>query len=301
MSEGSPRFETLDAAVTVKQRDAEIHVTSHDGTSVALSVQGWTGLSPTHEFGVRSDRRLGGRTREIGFPIRGVSVRARSGDVSLDAENGIRWPGGALLPNKDTTLPLPAGTYVVRAESSPLVLVGFEGRATLDTGAETATLSFPEPTRVTLGLRTRLSVPTHRLTIPPTPEGVATALTHLSAAHRTTTPDRTFPTLRAHPPLVEFGERVAVPEVVRERTPETGIVVRTPDSYDALYRVASLSYHLGASVIAEDRESPLLCAPEIGVERALADGDAAVLLRRCFGFDAIAREGGPYRAGIREL
>jgi hypothetical protein len=297
----SPRFETLDTAVAVERRDAGIRATSHDGASITLSVRGWTELSPAHEFDVRSDHRLGGRTREIGFPTRIVSVRARSPDVSFDATDGSWWLGDALLPDEDTTMQLPAGEYVVRAESSPLVLVGFEGDATFHAGVETATLSFSEPSRVTLGLRTRLSVPTHRLTIPPTPEGVATALTHLSAAHRTTTPDRTFSTLRAHPPLVEFGEQVAVPDAVRERTPETGIVVRTPDAYDALYRIASLSYHLGARVVVEDRETPLLCAPETGVERPLTNGDAAALLRRCFGFDAIAREGGPYQAHVREL
>ncbi|PYZ02741.1 hypothetical protein C8039_05220 [Halogeometricum sp. wsp3] len=77
--------------------------------------------------------------------------------------------------------------------------VHFDGPASLHSAGITTVLSFQEPTSITVGFvwdATR----TAALQVPATPEGLATAITHLSGAHHTMQPSRSHPELRGHPP-----------------------------------------------------------------------------------------------------
>jgi hypothetical protein len=129
--------------------------------------------------------------------------------------------------------------------------------------------------------------------VPFSPTGVATAVTHAAAACEVTTPARSDPANRGHPPLLSFGE-LDVPRTVAERTPETGITVRVPADYGDLYAVAPLAYYLGATVVADDdvRAARISAPPDVG--RSLSTGgalagEAAELLRSVFVLDCLAR------------
>lgn len=158
-----------------------------------------------------------------------------------------------------------------------------------------ATVLFEGPTPVTVGFRERTPDPP-TVTVPPTPAGVATALTHAASALRTTGPGRSHPGQRSHPPLVAFGDR-DVPAAVRRATPETGIEFRLPASLSACCLAAPLAFYLGATVrVDEGREAPVLRAPATDLRRefpaedaAFADG-VATLLRRVFLLDCLVRD-----------
>lgn len=142
------------------------------------------------------------------------------------------------------------------------------------------------------------------LRVPPTPEGCATAVTHLSSALKTTGPERSHPDCRGHPPLV--GVRVGepqIPEAVVEATPDTGIELRLPESLTHAVVGAPLAYYLGASVGVGAAE-PALVAPDAGVHEplgALPEFQSRVvdLLRRVFALDCLVRNrpGEPVLAG----
>ena len=132
------------------------------------------------------------------------------------------------------------------------------------------------------------------LRVPPTPEGCATAVTHLSSALATTGPERSHPDCRGHPPLVEVrvGEP-HVPESVVEATPDTGIELRLPGSLAHAVIGAPLAYYLGASVSVGASE-PALVAPDAGVHEPLGAMPAfqnrvVDLLRRVFVLDCLVR------------
>ena len=140
--------------------------------------------------------------------------------------------------------------------------------------------------------------------VPPTAEGCATAVTHLSAALATTGPERSHPDCRGHPPLVEVrvGEP-QVPDVVAEATPDTGIELRLPESLTHAVVGAPLAYYLGASVSVGASE-PALVAPDAGVHEPLGtlpefQGRVVDLLRRVFALDCLVRSrpGEPVLAG----
>lgn len=151
---------------------------------------------------------------------------------------------------------------------------------------------FGDRTPITLGFRDgNVCPPT--VTVPPTPEGVATALSQLPAAHRTGDPRRSHPAYRDHPPLVAFGDE-DVPRRVREAVPDTGIELLVPGELDYLLVAAPLGYYLGATVRISDGP-PLLQAPGAGFERCFSrlpcfEGEAADLLRRVVFLDSLVRD-----------
>ncbi|MFB6071602.1 MAG: hypothetical protein ABEJ88_01390 [Halobacterium sp.] len=137
--------------------------------------------------------------------------------------------------------------------------------------------------------------PTATVTIPKTLDGVATALTHAASALGTTTPDRTTPAVRRHPPAVEFGDSVDVPEEVAADTPDTGIEFVLPRSLRALFVAAPLAYYLGADVTVDAGVTPRLRAPAADVSYAFESlpTDVPETLERVFWLDCLARSAGP--------
>jgi hypothetical protein len=128
--------------------------------------------------------------------------------------------------------------------------------------------------------------------IPRTPAGVAVAVTHAAAAHETTGPARSLQANRGRPPAVEFGETLDVPPALASATPETGIELRLPASLRSVFVAAPLAFYLGAEVSVADDADPRLLAPDVGVDRALADLtlDVPDLLARTFWLDCLVRE-----------
>lgn len=308
-------FDTDTPLVRVEREEASIRAVDPSGTSVRVTTRGWESLDPRHEFPERVDRRVGGRTRELRFSPQYANVRSLDDDIDLGDSGRAAFESEAHGIAEGETLDLEPASYLFRAGSELYAFARFDGGATISRDESGVSLSFSQPTTVTLGFRTLLRIPRERVTVPRTPSGIATAITHMSVAHRTLSPDRSFGTMRSYPPLVEFGDEVEIPDGVRERTPQTGIELRLPDSFEAVFAGASLAYYLGADVVTEDREYPVLRAPEAGVDYTF-DGEqgdtdqpdterfdvaAGRLLRRVFGLDCLVRNGGPYASDLEEL
>lgn len=136
------------------------------------------------------------------------------------------------------------------------------------------------------------------ITVPPTPEGVAAGLSHLSAALETTGPARSHPSMRGRPPALELGAELSIPDAVRDDVPETGIELHVPPELDYLFVVAPLAYYLGAEVKLDAHGPPRLFVPETGIEcrfRELPTFQHGVgrVLRRVFFLDSLVREHAP--------
>ncbi|AEH37742.1 hypothetical protein [Halopiger xanaduensis] len=209
---------------------------------------------------------------------------------------------------------LPPGEYVVDVDAEIKVYLQFTGRAIIEQtdDFESIVVSFPERTRVTLGFRSRNELPVGSMTVPDEPAAIAEAITHLGAAHRTDGPDRTYPTLRGHPPLLEPGDELEISDCLRADVPETGIELAVPPRYEPLYVTAPLAYYLQASVHVTDTlegadcpDGARLRLPEQGVERHLPampalESDVERLLRKTFFLDCLVRNAGPYGTALGE-
>ncbi|QSW98742.1 hypothetical protein [Haloterrigena alkaliphila] len=210
-------------------------------------------------------------------------------------------------------LSLTPGEYVVDIDTEIKTYLRFSGAATIEKtdDFEETVVSFPDRVRVIVGFRSHHELPAGTITVPDAPEGIAAAITHLASSHKTDGPDRTYPTLRGHPSLLEAGDSLEIPECIREEFSTSGIELVVPPDYESLLVTAPLAYYLQAAV--EPRAPPetspehaVLRLPEFGIEKRLSpmpalERDVERLLRKAFFFDCLVRNAGPYGTNLSEV
>ena len=216
------------------------------------------------------------------------------------------------LDPEGSPLSLPPGEYVVDVDTEIKTYLRVSGTATIEKtdGYEETVVSFPDRARVIVGFRSHHELPTGTMTVPDTPQGIAAAITHLAASHKTDGPNRTYPTLRGHPPLLERGDDLDIPDRIREKRSGSGVELVVPPNYESLFVTAPLAYYLQATVELADRhgtgpDHATLRLPEVGVERRLSpmpalERDVERLLGKAFFFDCLVRNAGPYATDLAE-
>ncbi|MDQ2048960.1 hypothetical protein RBH26_00525 [Natronolimnohabitans sp. A-GB9] len=278
-----------------------LRVTDADNTELsvhgsALSVDG-TGPDIPRPV----DETIVVTTDELRFP----HAVAYAFSLGADEQHELDPDGSALS--------LSPGEYVVDIDTQIKTYLRFSGAATIEKtdGYEETVVSFPDRVRVIVGFRSHHELPAETITVPDTPEGIAAAISHLAAAHKTDGPDRTYPSLRGHPSLLERGESLEIPDTVRAGRPDSGIELIVPADYESLFVTAPLAYYLQATVTPREppetgtADGPILRLPEFAIETRLSampdlERDVGRLLRKCFFFDCLVRNAGPYGTNLGE-
>ncbi|SEV95415.1 hypothetical protein [Natrinema salifodinae] len=234
-------------------------------------------------------------------------------------------------------LSLSPGEYVVDIDTDIKAYLRFSGAATIERtdDYESIVVSFPNRTRTILGVRCRHEFPAGTITVPDDPAAVAEAITHLAASHKTAGPDRSYPTLRGHPSLLERGDELEISDCIRSDTPDHGIELLVPPDYESLFVTAPLAYYLQATVRTTDeafgdrprpgsgsgsrlgsgadpgprsgskRDRPRLRLVDRAIEEPLSpmpdlERDVERLLRKTFFLDCLVRNAGPHGTTLAE-
>ncbi len=277
--------------------DDTLRVTDADNAAVSVCGSGLAGAREGPDIPRPVDETIVVTTDELWFPHAVVYA------FSLGSSNRYE-----LDPVGDP-LSLPPGEYVVDVDTEIKVYLRFSGGATIERtdDFESIVVTFPDRTRTILGFRSRHEFPTGTMTVPDSPEGIAAAITQLASSHKTTGPDRTYPTLRGHPPLIESGETLDISDRIRSNAPDTGIELIVPPEYESLFVTAPLAYYLQAAVrIAADGNGPRLRLPAVAVEIELAampdlERNVERLLRKTFFLDCLIRNAGPHGTSLSEV
>ncbi|RQG96412.1 hypothetical protein [Natrarchaeobius chitinivorans] len=225
---------------------------------------------------------------------------------------GLDTPERHELDPCGETLSLSAGEYVVDVDTDIKTYLRFSGPATIERSDtfDSVVITFPDRTPLAIGFRSRHELPTGTITVPDSPADVAETLTHLASASKTTGPDRTYPTLRGHPPLVETGPTLEIPERIRTETPDSGIELLVPSAYEPLFVTAPLAYYLQAHVrtledadISRDLDRPRIRLTDPALEKRLSpmpdlERDVERMLRKVFFMDCLVRNAGPYGTNL---
>lgn len=161
-------------------------------------------------------------------------------------------------------------------------------------------LDFHERTDVQVGVRSLHERPAATIQTTTEPRDMMRALSCLGSALKTSSPERSFPTLRGHPPLIELGDEFDAPEELEHG--ETNIRLELPPTYEYLYPAASLAYYLNADVVPAD--DPRLVTTD-GFERSLEgpngyEETVSQILRQIFFFDCVTRTEGLYSVDLHE-
>lgn len=217
-----------------------------------------------------------------------VHVHDASGDVvaELQADSRVEIDDG--------------GQYELGIHSSIQLYCRVDGPFTIDQGFGNFEISFPASTVVTIGARTLHERPAGTIVTTPDEQGLADAISLFSSALKTTSPERSFPTLRGHPPLVELGDSFDVPDGIEPRTAD--VTIEVPESYRHLLTVAPLSYYLAADV--EFGADPRLVTDD-GFSLGLGTGQAfedtvARTLKQQFLLDCVVRTEGLFPTELHE-
>jgi hypothetical protein len=193
-----------------------------------------------------------------------------------------------------------AGTYGLELCAPMKLYLRVEGAVSVTADATRTRIAFDGPTEVILGGRSHHEQPATTLTTTDDPVDVMRALSTLSSALKTTSVERSYPTLRGHPPLVERGDALSIPDGLT--TPDTGVRIELPPSLDHAYVAAPLAYYLGADLVPGDRPR---ITTETGFEHRLDtprgfEREVERVLKQTFFVDCLVRTEGYYTVDLHE-
>ncbi|WP_227353520.1 caspase family protein [Haladaptatus salinisoli] len=205
-----------------------------------------------------------------------------------------------LTVGPETATTFPDDEYYVELSTPVKTYLRFRSAVEVDASSERLVLNFDGETTVEVGVRSRHSRPAGTVTTTADPVDVMAAISTFGSALKTTSPERSFPTLRGHPPAVELGDALRVPDDLRP--PETGIRIEIPPRYESIFPVAPLAYYLGAELapgrnprIVTEGTAHALDHPERGFE-----GEVERVLKQTFLLDCVTRTEGLYRVDLHE-
>ena len=240
---------------------------------------------------------LSGRTARLRVPGTDPTVTALDCNAQYTLTTAAELPDGAYLLSTTVRTTGAAGDSPLAAEQGR-IHIRFDGSASLRPTEGGTVLSMWNAQRVTVGVGEYTSIGPAHLRIEESPAGLATGLSHLSAAHHTLAPSRSHPGQRGHPPLLTVGDETSIPSELRNTKPETGIELRVPPCVESLFVVAPLAYYLGAEVTLRDRPETVLTADGTDVHHefepfpALQD-ELASMVQRVFYLDCLVRRMNP--------
>lgn len=193
-----------------------------------------------------------------------------------------------------------SGSYILDLSTQIKSYIEVEGPVEITVDLCEIRFTFDEPTAVDIGFRSRHSRPAATVTTTADPVDMMAAVSTFGSALKSTSPERSFPTLRGHPPTVELGETLDIPAYIQ--SPETGIEIEVPATYESLYPVAPLAYYLGADVV--PGPTPRLVT-ENGFEYAFDypegfERGVEQTLKQVFLLDCLTRTEGFYRVDLHE-
>ncbi len=231
-----------------------------------------------------------------------LAVEDATGTVTVfDAEGAVE-----AKPGTDSwTESIPAGTYYLNVADHVKTYLRVEAPEgiTIERDDETSTveIDFGRPIDVGIGARSASERPAATITTSPAPEDMMTAISYLGSALKDDGPMRSYPSLRGHPPEIELGDELDVPDGLQK--PDAGIRLELPRSYEHAYIAAPLAYYLGATVepgatprlVTDDGFSFPLDGPN-GYERTVER-----VLKQVFTCDCFVRSAGPYAYGLADL
>ncbi|QLG62892.1 caspase family protein [Halorarum salinum] len=192
-----------------------------------------------------------------------------------------------------------AGRYELEVSSAPMKLyLRLDGPFRIDSEGDRTRFEYDGTRTVRVGARSFHGRPAGTVTVPETPRGLMDAVSTFGSALATTSPERSFPTLRGHPPLVSFGDEREIPSFAAP--PGTGVRIAVPEEWGAVYTVATLAYYLGATVVPGD--APAVTAA--GTTHRLDGGGLAAetreFLEHVFLLDCVVRTEGFYDVDLHE-
>ncbi|MEM2934598.1 MAG: hypothetical protein QXL78_06695 [Methanocellales archaeon] len=182
-----------------------------------------------YKFRFPVDRILGVRCRKMQFNAFLTFVR-RAGDYELIKQ--ITHPG---------VFEFDRDGYILEINAHLKVYIFVEAGMKIIFDESKISFEFDSKTSVIIGARSYSKKPQARIKITKDLRDIARAISQLSSAIKTDNCERTYPTLRGHPPLIDFSKKAVIPEL---RKFKSGVEIYVPPKLEYIYSAAPLVYYL---------------------------------------------------------
>lgn len=159
-------------------------------------------------------------------------------------------------------------------------------------------LEFDSEAEVIIGVRSYSRKPQAKILVTRSLKDIARAISQLSSAIKIDSCERTYPTLRGHPPLIDFSKKAEIPELRKFRS---GVEIFVPPKLEYLYAAAPLAYYLLADL--KIGSPGIEC--ENGFYRELPEfpefeDRVSEILQQVFFLDCLVRTEGLYKIRLHE-
>ncbi|WP_436936097.1 hypothetical protein [Halovenus marina] len=195
---------------------------------------------------------------------------------------------------------IPPGRYSIELAGQIQTYIRVESQIDISANLIEMRLDFGEEQAIQVGAVSWHDRPAGTITTTAEPIAMMDAVSAFGSALKTTTPERSYPSNRGHPPAVQIGDRLDVPDSIH--SPETGITLELPPTYEAVYAASPLAYYLGADVV--PAQQPRLVT-DAGFEHALDSRGSLQhgierTLKQIFFLDCLVRTEGIYQIDLHE-
>lgn len=196
---------------------------------------------------------------------------------------------------------LPDDEYIIELNAPIKLYLRVSGSIGIMSTTDHMRIGFGDETTVLIGARSFHDRPAATITTTANPRDMMAAISALSSSLKTTSCERSFPTLRGHPPEIDLGDELVIPDVLD--SPETGVTLELPPDRGRLYAASPLAYYLAADVV--PGPEPLLVTDtwfeyEFASPTRDFEGDVSRVLKQVFFLDCLTRTEGFYQVDLHE-
>jgi hypothetical protein len=208
---------------------------------------------------------------------------------------------------------LPRGRYTIELPSFPTkVYLAVDAAVEAIPEEQSTRINLRQVEYVYVGARSHHRRPARSVEVPKTPAGVRRAVSVFGSALKTYSPERSFSTLRGHPPSIVWADEQSATDPEQAVPPsEPPATIRVPDDYASVFPVAPLAYYLDANVEAtlgdpelavggttyplgtDDSDAPL------AFEAPTLSASAHRVFRHLFTLDCVVRTVGFYQVPLQ--
>jgi hypothetical protein len=236
------------------------------------------------------------------FPV-GEAVEISTTEVVLPRVVGVyvRDDSQSMIAEVEhlDSVSLPEGRYTLELSTQIKTYLQVEGPVEIAADITQTRIEFESESTVAIGARSRHKRPAATVTTTENPHDMMRAIEAFGSALKTADPERSYPTLRGHPPAVELGDELSIPDGLEP--PETGITLELPPERSVLYVAAPLAFYLGADLV--PGPVPRLTT-DTGFEYTFRpddfEADVERVLKQVFFLDCVTRTEGLYELDLHE-
>ncbi|SDK42207.1 hypothetical protein [Natronorubrum texcoconense] len=187
---------------------------------------------------------------QVAYPI-GAAVEVTTDRISLSEVNSVYVRGKdksiTTEVQPDERVVLSQNKHTLDVSSSIKVYLVLDSSVEIYSDRNKTHIELDKHTNVIIGARSYHTRPARTIETTTAPSDLMKAISAFGSALKTTAAERSFPTARGHPPAIEIGEELSIPEEIKR--PKTNIKLAVPPTLKHIFTITPLAYYLGAKVV----------------------------------------------------